>query len=80
MATQEYNVILKDVDGYEIVSRPVFGPLKEAKSTAKYLASDAYAAIAESTHYDMRSARVEIINEAGEIVFDFDFTPTPVKQ
>lgn len=72
MARQEYNVILKDANDYEIVSRPVFGPLKEAKETAKYLASDSYADVAESTHADMGSARVEVVNEAGEIVWDME--------
>lgn len=72
MARQEYNVVLKDVNDYEITSRPVFGPLKEAKETAKYLASDSYADVAESTHADMQSARVEVFSEAGELVWDME--------
>jgi hypothetical protein len=71
MARQrEYQVVLLNVDECELTSRPVFGSLKEAKDTARYLASDAYANVAESTHENMQSSRVEVRDEAGEIVWD----------
>ena len=67
--TQEYRIILKDIAGYELADRTALN-LREAKEKAKHLASDQYAAAAETTHTALGSDRVEIIDECGDIVWD----------
>ena len=71
-----YKVILKDSGGYEIDSRPADN-LKEAKNIAKYLLSDEFARMAESTHADLGTERVEVFNKAGECVWDDVIERTP---
>lgn len=66
-----YNVILRDSKGYEISSREAEG-LKKAKESAKYLASEDYARVCESSHETMDSSRVEVVNDDGECVWDME--------
>ncbi len=65
----KYSVVLLDKDGYELSSRPADN-LKEAKGHVRYLLSDDYANMAESSHDDMGTEKAEVRNAAGECVYD----------
>lgn len=65
----KYEVTLLSDLGSEIGTRPAEN-LKEAKSTARYMMSDAYATLAETTHATLRTEKVEIRDLSNEVVWD----------
>jgi hypothetical protein len=69
VSESKYNVVLLDGDGYELSSRPA-DTLKAAKADAKYLLSDDYARVVETSHADMQTEKVEVRGSAGEVVWD----------
>lgn len=69
MSESKYNVVLLDGEGFELSSRPA-DTLKAAKADGKYLLSDNYARVIESTHADQRTHKIEVRDSAGEVVWD----------
>jgi hypothetical protein len=55
----EYNVVLKDKDGYNIATDPVSG-LAAAKARAKFLRTDTYAQNLGTTHSELGTHKVEV--------------------
>lgn len=55
----EYDVVLKDRDGYDICTDLIYG-LAAAKARAKYLLSDEHAAMLGTTHDDLGTHKVEV--------------------
>jgi hypothetical protein len=55
----EYDVVLKDRDGFDICTDIVEG-LTAAKSRAKYLLSEDHAKAIGTTHADLRTYKVEV--------------------
>lgn len=55
----EYDVVLKDRDGFDIFTELVDG-LAVAKARAKYLLSDEYAAAIDTTHDALGTHKVEV--------------------
>ena len=64
-----YTITLRDADGFEAYSTEREG-IKAAKEAAKHLTSDQFYRDTESTRH--AGDRVEVTNEAGEIVFDLE--------
>lgn len=66
----EYNVVLKDADGYDIGSDLVDG-MAAAKSRAKYFLTDAYAQNIGTTQAALGTQKVEVQNgRTGECLWD----------
>lgn len=65
----QYNVVLLDRDGFDIVNDLVDG-LPAAKKTANYLLSADFAKTVESTHETLGTTKVEVRNESGECIWD----------
>lgn len=63
-----YNVVLKDADGYDVSPRYEENGLKDAKWRAKYLLSEDYMRSGEFS--SLPGERVEVLNDAGECVWD----------
>lgn len=65
---KKIELVLLDFDGFEM-SRDEYEFVKDAKERGKYMLSEAYAKICESTHQNMRTHKVEVrVN--GECVWD----------
>lgn len=65
----KYRVVLMDVDGYTIGERSA-DTIREAKQTAAYMLSDAYANVAETTHKRMGTHKVEVQTRGGVCEYD----------
>lgn len=65
----EYQVVVKDADGYEISDNQVEG-VKAAKEHAKYCLTDAYAIRIGTTHQVLRTFKAEVQKD-GECLYDF---------
>lgn len=59
MIMAEYNVILKDRDGYQTVNYPIDG-MPAARKRAKYLLSEEFAKSSGSDHDTLRSHKVAV--------------------
>lgn len=65
----KYRVVLIDAEGYEIGERPADN-LREARAEMRYMLSDQYAKVAETTHETMGTCKVEVQNARGECILD----------
>lgn len=65
----EYNVVLKDADGCDIVVDKVHG-LPAAKKQAKHFLTDDYARVLGTSHVQLGTHKVEVRNSHGECLFD----------
>ncbi len=66
----EYNVVLKDRDGYDICTDLENG-LPSAKARAKYLLSNNHATLLGTSHDDLGTYKVEVQNvTTGECLWD----------
>jgi hypothetical protein len=59
----EYQVILKDTEGYKIASDAIEG-IKAAKTRAKYLLTDEYAQRIGTDHKTLGTHKVEVHNKS----------------
>lgn len=66
---EKYTVVLRNNEGYEVAPRRPAETVKEAKLTAKYMLSDAFAVSGEVTHEPGDHETVEVLNRDDEIVF-----------
>ncbi|MGN8119960.1 hypothetical protein [Labrys sp. 22185] len=65
----EYNVILRDADGCDIVSDLIEG-LPAAKKRARYMLSDEFARYLGSSHETLWTHKAEVQTADGECVWD----------
>lgn len=67
----EYQVVVKDADGYDISNDLVEG-LKAAKERAKYFVTDDYARFVGTTHQALGTSHAEVQDaRTGECLHDF---------
>jgi hypothetical protein len=65
-----YIVCLLDGDGYPIKKIEDIEGLMEAKTQARYLLSDDWAYLSETTHERLDTHKVEILDEDGDCIWD----------
>lgn len=65
-----YSIVLKARDGTHISDDQDIETLREAKQRARQMLEDLWAETTGTTHEDLGTHKVEVINDAGEIIFD----------
>jgi hypothetical protein len=69
MCDSKYQIVLLDAEGFTLSDRPADNH-KQAKNSMRYMLSDEFARMAETTHAIMGTYKVETRNSKGQCVLD----------